>query len=153
MNIGENLKNALKRKGIRQAALAKALGVSRASVHSWLVGKTQPTLENLMRISDLLGEPIDGIIKGDTKESSRMNFQMDEPLYYDVISAGGIQHYYIEMEEHPTLREILVKCYGKGWNRSVHYVICQNMLSGIVICVNNHRKGNAEVIGTTEGYA
>lgn len=53
--FGERLERWLMFKGIKPAALARALGVSRPAVHGWVHGDTAPTMDKLGPIVAALG--------------------------------------------------------------------------------------------------
>lgn len=154
MNLADNITRILSKRSIKQADLASALGISRSSVCSWMKGDSLPSIDNLVRMSEILNTSVDDILKGDTSRiSAPCAISMDEGLNYDIIIIDGREFYKFERDDSKPLKHYMTACYGKGWKRAVHYVICQNILDGIVICVNNHTKGEAEIIGTTEGYA
>lgn len=52
------LKELLKSKGVKQKWLANKIGVSEVSVSNWVKGKSQPTLKNYQKISELLDIPL-----------------------------------------------------------------------------------------------
>lgn len=52
------LKELLKSKGVKQKWLANKIGVSEVSVSNWMKGKSEPTLKNYQKISELLNVPL-----------------------------------------------------------------------------------------------
>ena len=67
------LKTIRKSKGFTQQALADALGVERATVGMWEIGRNVPTVENLCRLADLFGVSTDALlgrrpVKDDSEE-------------------------------------------------------------------------------------
>ncbi|WP_081690250.1 helix-turn-helix transcriptional regulator [Cellulophaga baltica] len=52
------LKEVLRSKGVKQKWLANKIGVSEVSVSNWVKEKTEPSLENYQKISQVLGIPI-----------------------------------------------------------------------------------------------
>lgn len=52
------LKELLKSKGVKQKWLANKIGVSEVSVSNWVKGKSQPTIKNYQKISELLDIPL-----------------------------------------------------------------------------------------------
>lgn len=52
------LKELFKSKGVKQKWLANKIGVSEVSVSNWVKGKSQPTLKNYQKISELLDIPL-----------------------------------------------------------------------------------------------
>lgn len=63
--FGDNLKKYRRQKGYSQSELASKLFVSRQCISKWEKGVTQPDLETLNKISELLGVSIDVLIKDD----------------------------------------------------------------------------------------
>ena len=53
IEIGEHLVEARKKKGFSQEFVAEQLNISRQSVSLWECNKTQPTLDNLISLSEL----------------------------------------------------------------------------------------------------
>ena len=52
------LKELLRSKGVKQKWLANKIGVSEVSVSNWVKGKSQPTLKNYQKISEVLNIPL-----------------------------------------------------------------------------------------------
>ncbi|SFJ00004.1 helix-turn-helix domain-containing protein [Olleya namhaensis] len=52
------LKELLRSKGVKQKWLANKIGVSEVSVSNWVKGKSEPTLKNYQKISDVLNIPL-----------------------------------------------------------------------------------------------
>lgn len=48
-------KEARKRKGISQAMLSAQIGVSQGSISQWEIGKTEPDVQNVLKLADLYG--------------------------------------------------------------------------------------------------
>jgi transcriptional regulator with XRE-family HTH domain len=154
MNLAENLKKIMEQRGISQSSLAKSLGISRASVNAWAKGSATPSLDNLKRIGELLGIAVDEIISGKTESYVYPKaLDINAALDYEIIEVEGRKLYVTECDEPMTLKKILEKCYGKHWAKDVHYIILNNLFNGIVVCVGNHNKGEAEIVGKTCGYA
>ncbi len=61
--FGHNLKKYRTEKGFSQSDLAKKLFVSRQCVSKWESGKTQPDLQMLTQLSELLDVTVDALIK------------------------------------------------------------------------------------------
>jgi transcriptional regulator with XRE-family HTH domain len=45
--------------GLRQADLARALGLSRASIHAWETGKAKPSRDNIQKLINYFRIPAD----------------------------------------------------------------------------------------------
>lgn len=65
MSLGENLARQRKEKGMSQAELAEALNVSRQAVSKWEQDISIPSVESLIRLRELFGISIDGLIDGE----------------------------------------------------------------------------------------
>lgn len=55
MSIGGNIRRLRRERGMTQQELAKAVGVSQASLANWEVGKTRPRSGSVERLADALG--------------------------------------------------------------------------------------------------
>lgn len=62
--LGDRIRQARKKMGYRQADLAEKIGISGAAIGAMEVGKSKPTLENLLKISDLCEVDLIWLIKG-----------------------------------------------------------------------------------------
>lgn len=65
--FGNNLKKYRQEKGYSQSELARKLYVTRQCISKWEKGVTQPDLEMLMRISELLDVSVDALLKSDSE--------------------------------------------------------------------------------------
>lgn len=68
--IAENIRHFREEKGISQAGLAEGLNVTRQAVSNWECGKTEPDIETLHKISDILGITIEELIYGLKREAT-----------------------------------------------------------------------------------
>lgn len=66
MKLGQKLKEARTQAGHSQDAVAKIIGVSRQSVSNWENDRTYPDIGSLLKLSDLYGLSLDGMLKEDT---------------------------------------------------------------------------------------
>lgn len=55
MTLSDRLQEAMRRRSVSQADLARQLNVSGASVSAWTAGSKRPTTENLIQIAEFLG--------------------------------------------------------------------------------------------------
>ncbi len=62
--VGKNIKKAREEKGLTQEALAERLSVTRQAVSNWENEKTQPDIETLHKIADILEVDIERLIYG-----------------------------------------------------------------------------------------
>lgn len=65
MVFGEKLKTERKRKGWSQEELAEKLYVSRQSVSKWENGQNYPSIEIIIKVSDLFEVTIDELLRSD----------------------------------------------------------------------------------------
>jgi transcriptional regulator with XRE-family HTH domain len=63
----KNIKNFREQKGISQSELAEKLNVTRQAVSNWETGKTQPDIDTLHKIADILEVSIDELIYGNKR--------------------------------------------------------------------------------------
>ena len=61
----ERLKEYFESLNISQNQFAKELGVYSATVSRWMIGKTEPTIENLWRLADYFEISVDTLIGRD----------------------------------------------------------------------------------------
>ena len=55
MNIGQNIKELRTLKKMTQAELGKKVGVSRTAISSWEVNRTEPSLNDIEKLAEVLG--------------------------------------------------------------------------------------------------
>lgn len=60
--ITENLKKEIEQSGIKKSEIAKAIGVSRATVSQYVSGRAQPTLATLSKLCTFLDCSADDIL-------------------------------------------------------------------------------------------
>lgn len=85
MNIGNNLKIVRKRKRMSQEEVATALGFTRSTYSGYENGVAQPSLENLIVLSDFYAIPIDDLVKKDLTTLTENEWsRLDKGLYTDV---------------------------------------------------------------------
>lgn len=66
MNLGENLFQARKKKGLSQEAVAEKLGVSRQTISKWETDETLPDIRQAKKLAVLYGLTLDELIEFDT---------------------------------------------------------------------------------------
>lgn len=71
MNFGRNLKYWRKKRRMTMQDLADRLGMSRPGIHHWESGYTQPSLERLVMLSDILGVSTDTLLKGERYDDAQ----------------------------------------------------------------------------------
>ena len=65
MIFSERLKTLRKEKKLTQKELAEQIGISQKSYSHWETGKNEPSLENLIKLADLLEVSIDWLFGRD----------------------------------------------------------------------------------------
>ncbi|MFK7695077.1 helix-turn-helix domain-containing protein [Paenibacillus sp. HJGM_3] len=96
MIFGEKLKTERKKMGWSQDELAERLFVTRQSVSKWENGQNYPSIEIIMKISDLFGLTIDELLRSDeelTKKVIRDSRQLAYPklkFAFDVLFLVGL---------------------------------------------------------------
>ena len=63
MTLGESIRDLRKQNNMSQEQLAEKLGVSRQSVSLWEKDATQPTIDNIITLSDIFGVTVDDLLK------------------------------------------------------------------------------------------
>ena len=71
--LEKNLKEARQRKGITQAELADALGITQQGVARWESGKSYPTVETLITLADFFEISTDSLLGRDVKKNLLFN--------------------------------------------------------------------------------
>ena len=64
--LGETLRDKRIERGMTQELVAESLEVSRQAVSKWESGKTDPSTANLLALADLLGVPVEDLLRGCT---------------------------------------------------------------------------------------
>ncbi|MBM7567830.1 helix-turn-helix domain-containing protein [Paenibacillus sacheonensis] len=72
MIFGEKLKNERKNKGWSQEELAEKLFVSRQSVSKWENNQNYPSIEIIIKVSDLFGVTIDELLRSDEELTKKV---------------------------------------------------------------------------------
>lgn len=65
MSVKVKIRTVRVEQGISQEALAELLEVSRQTVSKWENGQVRPSAENLARLSQVFGVPVDALLKDD----------------------------------------------------------------------------------------
>lgn len=60
--VGENIRKNREEKGLSQEALAQALNVTRQTVSSWETGRTEPDLDTLHQMAQVLETTVEELI-------------------------------------------------------------------------------------------
>lgn len=70
MNVGEKISKLRKSKGLTQLDLAEKLFISDKAISSWEQNRTEPSLEMLVKISEIFDCSIGYLVYGDNPKSS-----------------------------------------------------------------------------------
>ncbi len=65
MNLGNNLFNARKKKGMSQEEVSEKLGVSRQTISKWELGETLPDIYQSKKLANLYGMTLDELVEYD----------------------------------------------------------------------------------------
>ena len=68
MTIHEQLRQLRKAKGLTQEQVAGQIGLTRQALSSYESGRTRPDIETLMRLAEIYGTDLDGILYGQEKQ-------------------------------------------------------------------------------------
>ena len=81
----------MEKAGMKQIDLAKALGMSKSTVHCWITGKAFPEIDTIQKIADVLGCQTDDLImeepKAETVKIMELLSYMSQPFDASLISS------------------------------------------------------------------
>lgn len=96
MTFGERVKSERERKGWSQTELAEKIHVSRQSVSKWETGKSLPSIEVLIDLSDLFEITIDEMLRSDRELKEKViqdSKQLAHPkwkVFFDSVFLIGV---------------------------------------------------------------
>ncbi|QTN01114.1 helix-turn-helix domain-containing protein [Sediminibacillus dalangtanensis] len=96
MNFAEKLKKERKDKGWSQEELAEKLFVSRQSISKWENGQNFPSIEIIIKLSDLFGVTIDELLRSDEELKEKVindSRQLAYPKwkeFFDIVFLIGV---------------------------------------------------------------
>lgn len=73
VEIGHRLQDAIRAAGLSQNEVGRRLGTTGSSVSSWCTGRSQPSLEQLAALMELVGESADKVLRGIGSKSKSAN--------------------------------------------------------------------------------
>lgn len=121
MTIGENLLRLRKVRGLSQGALADKMFVTRQTVSLWETDQTLPTVDNLIRLKEIFGVPIDTFISGEEK-SPKLNSDSLDTVCAALAYAMGIEPPELAAEKNAELANYVDKIFdGEKADRVVMY--------------------------------
>ena len=65
MSFGENLKKLRKRANLSQTELAKQLQINQYNISFWEIGRSEPNIEQIIKLSEILHVPTDYLLGKD----------------------------------------------------------------------------------------
>ena len=86
MMIADNIKRLRENAGLSQAALARKLGVTRASVNAWEMELSAPTAQYLIALAQLFHTTTDDILGLEPQIVLRDMTEQEKRLVYDLIA-------------------------------------------------------------------
>ena len=90
MAVGKNILNLRRGKGISQEELANLLLISRQTVSQWENDQTLPSIDNLLRLKEIFGVPVDMILSEDGPNTTSINTDSLDTLCAALTYAMGI---------------------------------------------------------------
>ena len=89
--IGEKIKNKRKELNLTQEYLAKELNISRQAVSKWEKGVSEPSMDNLVKLSEIFGVDIDYFKKDSGKDENSA-----PSIFWNILYAAiGLAFYFI----------------------------------------------------------
>lgn len=79
--IANNIKTLRKRDGLTQGVLAEKMGIKRSLIGAYEEGRAEPRINNLIKLSEVFGTPIDALVQQD----------LSEPTAHSLTRASGVQ--------------------------------------------------------------
>ena len=62
MSFGENLKKLRRRANLSQNELASLLGINQYNISFWEIGRSEPNIEQIIKLSEILNVPTDYLL-------------------------------------------------------------------------------------------
>ncbi|KRG11010.1 helix-turn-helix domain-containing protein [Staphylococcus sp. NAM3COL9] len=83
MEIGKKIKEQREQKNWSQNNLAEILNISRESISKWELNKVYPSIDMLIKMSDLFDTSLDELIKGDKQLKNTIIETYQQPVSND----------------------------------------------------------------------
>lgn len=155
--FGEFLYTLRKEKGMTQAELAQALGVTNKAVSKWETGEAMPETAQLLPISRIFGVTVDELLAGKREEKSAGDASDDEEKYEEFDAEDIKNHIFTrgKDDEPKTLSEkicgiicgsivtaclltyLLLGSLAEMWNPYWIIVVNGGLVCGIVGCISD----------------
>ena len=97
--IGEKIKNKRKELNLTQEYLAKELNISRQAVSKWEKGTSEPSMDNLVKLSGIFGVDIKYFKNNDEKENESLISKIFWDFFYAIIGLVFYLIYYFGIME------------------------------------------------------
>ena len=131
MTVGERLQQYRKNLGLSQEELGQRLLVSRQTISQWETDQTMPTLDNLMRLKEVLGVSVDALLSDENSSEQEKPKEIPLETYQFSFSEQELTHLYrnrlFTYLKRPILILFLVLCLGV-------YIVLQYSIVGIELC-------------------
>lgn len=123
MTIGESIHNYRTKMNLSQEELANKILVSRQTVSLWEKDQTQPTIDNLKRLKEVFGEPIDKLLCGDEEDkNTKINSDSLDTICGALCYAMGIEPPKTAAEKNRELTHYIEKIFnGEKADRILMY--------------------------------
>lgn len=122
MNIGENIFNLRRTKGMSQEELAHKLLVSRQTISLWETNQTLPTIDNFLRLKEIFGVSVDRILSAEESKNTHTNSNSLETICAALAYAMGINPPGCASEKNSELANYIDKKFdGEKADRIVMY--------------------------------
>ena len=89
-NVGNNIKKYRKQAELSQAEFSKKLGVSRQTISSWEVNRTEPSIGDIEKMCRVLGCTKEQLLKSYREDMVIEEYLQDDKLRELLLCAGGI---------------------------------------------------------------
>lgn len=90
MTVGKKILDLRRSKGISQEELANMLLISRQTVSQWENGQTLPSIDNLLRLKEIFGVPVDKMLGTEEMKTPQINTDSLDTLCAALAYAMGI---------------------------------------------------------------
>ena len=122
MTLGENILKLRKLNGMSQEALAEKMLITRQTVSLWETDQTLPTIENLIRLKEIFGVPIDSFVCDGGTKGSKLNSDSLDTICGALAYAMGIEPPRLAAEKNAELANYIDKVFdGEKADRVVMY--------------------------------
>ncbi len=89
MEISQIIKENRQLKNLSQEELAKKMHISRQSISKWETGKSLPTTNQLILLSEIFDCSLDMLLKGDKKMEKKVKHEIDDERIVKLIYKVG----------------------------------------------------------------